>query len=485
MFVTTPMIGVSRRKEPSLSSASATRRLAAAEPRVARRGRRRRPPMTTVGSRPAFWQDRGRRGRCRGLAVAPGDGDAVPSSASARRASPPGGSPVSAPPARQRLRGCRGAPPRSRRGRRPPSWPPTRGRSGSRIPRARRRATVADSARSDPVTRKPRDERISAMPHIPDAADADEVHPAGTAEDPRRASLPRPLRELQQDPDRPAAGQQRGPAVGDEGERQTLGRERARHDHRLTMAWIASSAVTPNAMRGAERIGDPEPDPDAAPQEDAEEDDRRQRADESKLLAQDGEDEVGVGLRKVEELLLRLPAGRAPARPPSAKARGLDDLVPGAARVRPGVEERERPAEPVRGHVRCRATRGPRDRRSARRCARRAPATKIMQSTTPTDRHRRAEVGLEQDQPGHAARHEHVRAGCPVCHGSSRSRRGAATRTARNDQDQLGELGRLDRPAPDPPARPLRATGRRAAPGPAGRRGRTARSGLRSGRHVR
>ena len=73
----------------------------------------------------------------------------------------------------------------------------------------------------------------------------------------------------------------------------------------------------------------------------------RHGADEAELLADDREDEVGVGIRQEEELL---PAPPEPVAEPSPGADGdqrLDRLEPRSQRIRLGPEEREQPRPAV------------------------------------------------------------------------------------------------------------------------------------------
>ena len=97
----------------------------------------------------------------------------------------------------------------------------------------------------------------------------------------------------------------------------------------------------PRGIRCGER------DADALERDDQEEHDDRERAEEPELVAEDGEDRVGVGRREEPELLL----ARAEALTERSTERepidGLDRLEPGAARIAPRIEEREDPLQAI------------------------------------------------------------------------------------------------------------------------------------------
>src|SRR5439155_21408130 len=104
----------------------------------------------------------------------------------------------------------------------------------------------------------------------------------------------------------------------------------------------------PQRQIPAEGVGRPQADPQPAPDEHDEEPDDRGSADEAQLLAYDREDEVGVRLRQVEELLPRAPDALAHEPAVAERQPRLDDLEPAAPRIRPRVDERKDAAEPVR-----------------------------------------------------------------------------------------------------------------------------------------
>ena len=64
---------------------------------------------------------------------------------------------------------------------------------------------------------------------------------------------------------------------------------------RFTRVWVASIMVEPEGQVGAEGVGRPQADAQAAPDQEGEERDDHRGARQPQLLADDGEDEVGVG----------------------------------------------------------------------------------------------------------------------------------------------------------------------------------------------
>src|SRR4029450_1073099 len=73
---------------------------------------------------------------------------------------------------------------------------------------------------------------------------------------------------------------------------------------RLTSVWVAMSSVMPSA-RDAPNGSWARPAAQPPPDEHGEEPDEHDGAHEAQLLADDGEDEVGVRLGQIEELLAR------------------------------------------------------------------------------------------------------------------------------------------------------------------------------------
>src|SRR5437899_7949094 len=111
------------------------------------------------------------------------------------------------------------------------------------------------------------------------------------------------LRQIQQNADRHQAGDQRRAAVAHQRQRQALGRQQAkRHadvDQHLNadQQREAEGRVKLEAPLRAAR------DAEAAPYQKGEQSEKSKRSDEAELLADDGEDEIGVRLGEEEELL--------------------------------------------------------------------------------------------------------------------------------------------------------------------------------------
>ena len=77
----------------------------------------------------------------------------------------------------------------------------------------------------------------------------------------------------------------------------------------LSRAWMPMRKVRPGGRELAEQVRGLQRDPDPAPDEDGEQGDRDDRAEQAEFLADDGEDEVGVGAGEEEELLDALARG--------------------------------------------------------------------------------------------------------------------------------------------------------------------------------
>ena len=91
-------------------------------------------------------------------------------------------------------------------------------------------------------------------------------------------------------------------------------------------------------QEGAEGVGRLPGRAQAAPEEEDEAEHHRRRAQQPQLLADHGVDEVAVRVGQVEELLPPFHEAHAGEAAGAHRDQALDDLVAGAARVRPGVE---------------------------------------------------------------------------------------------------------------------------------------------------
>ena len=93
--------------------------------------------------------------------------------------------------------------------------------------------------------------------------------------------------------------------------------------------------------------------------------DDQQRADQSKLFADVGEDEVGVRLRQIEELLPSFHQAEAANAAGADRNQRLQDVEAGAARVGFGIDEGQHARAPP-GHTEEHVVEHRRRRRPAR-----------------------------------------------------------------------------------------------------------------------
>jgi hypothetical protein len=129
------------------------------------------------------------------------------------------------------------------------------------------------------------------------------------------------LGDVQQDADHEQQHHQAGAAEADERQRQALGGQAAGHHADVERGLQADqNAVMPKAIRRPAGIGRAAADAQPAKQKDHEQQHHARRgARNAQLLADDGENEVGVGLGQVMLLLHALAQALAPA-PPATKA---------------------------------------------------------------------------------------------------------------------------------------------------------------------
>src|SRR3972149_2828579 len=130
--------------------------------------------------------------------------------------------------------------------------------------------------------------------------------------------------------------EQRRAAERDERQRQALRRQEPGDDAQVHDRLGGDEDRDPQRQVRAEGLGGAEPDPQAAPREHDEQADDRQGADEPELLADDREDEVGVRLGQVEELLARAADALPEEAPVAEREPRLDDLEAAAAEAAGG-----------------------------------------------------------------------------------------------------------------------------------------------------
>ena len=160
------------------------------------------------------------------------------------------------------------------------------------------------------------------------------------------------MSNVQQDTDGHETDADRRSAVRDEGQRDAgHGHERGDDGH-VHPGLEHEPDRDPGRQERAGRIRRGERDPDPLEGDHQEQHDDRERAEEPELVAEDGEDRIGVGGGKVPEFLL--PGTETlTERPTEGEPEdGLDRLEARAARIAPRIEEREDPLQAIRLHDR-------------------------------------------------------------------------------------------------------------------------------------
>ena len=126
-------------------------------------------------------------------------------------------------------------------------------------------------------------------------------------------------------------------------------------------------------------------------------------ADEAALFGDDREDEVGVGLREIEELLHPVPDPHAQGAAGPEGDQRLDDLKTGMAGVLPGIEEGHEPGQAVALVDEEPDGDGDKQGGDPRKMDDPAAGQIDHHEGDDGDDHGRPEIGLEQDQPHHDA----------------------------------------------------------------------------------
>ena len=111
-------------------------------------------------------------------------------------------------------------------------------------------------------------------------------------------------------------GRQRGATVADEGQRDARCGDDSGHRHHVDERLHADPRRDASREQGAESVGRPKRGAHTAPRKEQERPEHSDGSDQSELLADDGEDEVGVGLGQPLVLLDRVaePDAEDPAR---------------------------------------------------------------------------------------------------------------------------------------------------------------------------
>ena len=233
------------------------------------------------------------------------------------------------------------------------------------------------------------------------------------------------------------------PAEGDQRQRHPGDRQHAHHRADVDQRLDDDPDGDPGGQVAAERVGGALGDPDAGVGEGDEQQQDREGAEQAELLADDGEDEVGVGVGHIGPLL---PPGPQPdpEQPPGAEGEAaLDELVAAVLGVGGGVHERQEPGPAVVGaHDQAHAG-GQAERPDPAQQQQRGPGHEQHAEGDGAQQQGGAEVGLQHHQGGQQHgqgqhRHQQVAdvAEQPGLAGEHVGRE--------QQQGQLGELGRLD-----------------------------------------
>ncbi len=210
----------------------------------------------------------------------------------------------------------------------------------------------------------------------------------------------------------------------------------------LTSACSATIAVRPDRQKRPEAVWRAQGDAQAAPRDNQETDEDGRRADEPQLLGDDGVDEVGVRLRQVEELLDAVHQSASPDAARADRDERLDDLEAVAERVLPRVEEGEEPAPAVSGAHDQPHHDGQRHEGDADDVGVVEAGGEDHDRGDQDQRHRRPEVGLDQDEPHQPQHDDHDR---PERVADLVDPVHPALQDGRDEEDghELRELGRL------------------------------------------
>src|SRR3954453_3672606 len=157
-------------------------------------------------------------------------------------------------------------------------------------------------------------------------------------------------RDVKEDPDRNELHYEAGAAVGDERQRNSRQRSKPEDGGEVDRGLAADERREPRSKALAERVAALQRGLEARPREEDVREDQRRGSEQAELLADDGEDHVGVRLRQEMDLLHALPQPVADEMTRAEADLRLDDLEARSLRVLPRVEE----AEQARTHVRAR-----------------------------------------------------------------------------------------------------------------------------------
>ena len=155
------------------------------------------------------------------------------------------------------------------------------------------------------------------------------------------------MSNVQQDTDGHETDADRRSAVRDEGQRDAGHRHERGDDSHVHPGLEHEPDRDPGRQERAARIRCGEGDPDPLEGDHQEQHDDRERAEEPELVAEDGEDRVGVGRGKEPEFLLSRSEALTERPTERQPVDGLDRLEARPAGIAPGIEEREDPLQAV------------------------------------------------------------------------------------------------------------------------------------------
>src|SRR5437867_1722583 len=182
-------------------------------------------------------------------------------------------------------------------------------------------------------------------------------------------------------------------------------------------------------------------DAHAAEPEDEEAEDDREGAEQAELVAEHGEDRIGVGRGKEAEFL---PAGPEPLAERTTEGEAiqrLDGLESSSAWIRPGIDESEQALVPIWLYDRGGKREDDRERAECRELAQPRARDEVHRERDRHDDERRAEIGLDEHQPADGGGHRKKGHGHPPAAdlGTMRTEPGAEIEDDRDHRESQQE----------------------------------------------
>ena len=251
------------------------------------------------------------------------------------------------------------------------------------------------------------------------------------------------LRNVQQYAHRGKAHHQRGPTRADERQRDTFRWHEAEHDAHIHEGLHHDHRRETERNERAEAVRCAHGDPHPPPGDQAEAGKDRRRPDETQFLADDREDEVGVRLGQIEELLNTFHQAAPEHTSSPHRNQGLDDLKAVAKRVRPGVPEGQQPTATVRRTDQDKVDCGRHGQQRADEVAVVQPSGKDHDDDDHQQRQHGSEVRLQKNQRHHPTDddpdgQQRIREIVDPVHAPLKDERG------KQHADEFGKLGRLN-----------------------------------------